>query len=208
MSGCTRNHTGYRTRLSVYFTTVTPPSATVHLRADAQRNRDAVLTAAKEVFGEQGLEAPLNEIARRAGVGQGTLYRRFPTREALIEAIADDNLAALSDLAERTQDRPDAFIELFLGAVELQRQNQGFTDMLAKSPHAERVLRKRRARFLATVEGPLRRSQQANLIRADLTPQDVRLLLYMLGAANRCADQRDGHGRALELVLDALKPSP
>lgn len=184
-------------------------TTTAHLRADAQRNRDAILTAAKEVFGEQGIEAPLNEIARRAGVGQGTLYRRFPTRQALIEAIAEDYLAVLSDLAERTQDQPDAFIKWFLGAAELQTQNQGLKDLLVRSPPAERVLRKLRSRFLATIEGPLRRSQEANLIRADLTPQDVRMLLYMLGAAaSRFADERDAHARALELVLDALKPSP
>ncbi|MCA1690534.1 MAG: TetR/AcrR family transcriptional regulator, partial [Actinobacteria bacterium] len=70
-----------------------------HLRADAQRNRDAILLAAGEVFAEEGLDAPLCEIARRAGVGQGTLYRRFATREALVEAIADNHLAELAELA-------------------------------------------------------------------------------------------------------------
>src|SRR5947209_18997467 len=80
------------------------------LRADARRNREHVLAAAREVFVEQGADAPLDEIARRAGVGIATLYRRFPEREALIRAVVLDVLAGIAEQAQRAlADEPTAF---------------------------------------------------------------------------------------------------
>jgi AcrR family transcriptional regulator len=176
------------------------------LRADAQRNRDAVLAAAREVFARDGLDAPLNEIARRAGVGQGTLYRRFATREALIEAIADDYLAELRELARRAGGGPEAFIVLFEAAVELQGENQGLIDLLASHPLPEQILRRRRDTFLSIFDAPLRTAQAAQLVRADLQTDDVRLLLRMVGAASRYTDLSDGLGRSLALARSALRP--
>jgi AcrR family transcriptional regulator len=176
------------------------------LRADAQRNRDAVLASAREIFAQEGLDAPLNEIARRAGVGQGTLYRRFATREALIEAIADDYLAELRDVARRAGTGPGAFTVLFEGAASLQSENQGLIDLLAAHPLPEQILRERRNAFLSIFEAPLHAAQKARLVRDDLKTDDVRLLLRMVGAASRDTDQRDGFDRSLELVSQALRP--
>jgi AcrR family transcriptional regulator len=176
------------------------------LRADAQRNRDAVLAAAREVFAREGLDAPLNEIARRAGVGQGTLYRRFATREALIEAIADDYLAELREIALRVGTGPQAFMVLFEQAVKLQSKNQGLIDLLAAQPLPEQILRQRRDAFLSIFEGPLRTAQSALVVRNDLQTDDVRLLLRMIGAASRYTDLADGVNRSLELVRAALRP--
>lgn len=177
-----------------------------HLRADARRNRDAVLAAAREVFAATGLDAPLNEIARRAGVGQGTLYRRFPTRQALIEAIVDDYLAELREIAGRVGDGPDAFIALFEEAVELQSENQGLVDLLATYPLPEPTMSERRNAYLSMFAAPLCSAQQAGRVRKDLETDDVSLLLRMVGAAGRDARRPDALSRSLELARGALRP--
>jgi AcrR family transcriptional regulator len=179
------------------------PVADDQLRADARRNRDALLAAAGAVFAEEGLDAPLYEIARRAGVGQGTLYRRFATREALIEAIADHHLAELAEVALRAGDGPEAFFLFFGGAARLQREDRGLIDALAARPLPEHVVRARREAFAGIVEPPLRRSQAAGLARPDLGADDVWLLLRMAGAAARGADE--SAERALELLLPAMR---
>ncbi|HEU0316859.1 MAG TPA: helix-turn-helix domain-containing protein [Solirubrobacteraceae bacterium] len=186
-----------------------------HLRADARRNRDALLAAAAEVFAREGLDAPLCEIARLAGVGQGTLYRRFASRQALIEAIADNHLAELRLAAARAGDGPEAFLAFFRAAVRLQSEDRGLIDLLAAHPLPEPDLLERRRAYLATFTPLLRRAQAASLVRRDLEPGDVRLLLQMMGAATRWAGsggeaggagEAGGRPRALELVLDAMRP--
>src|ERR1700751_6333794 len=84
------------------------PSAKL-MRADAQRNHDAVLAAAKAVFAQAGTDAPMEDVARAAGVGKGTLYRRFPTREHLFAAILQDRVDELDVSARRALDAPDAW---------------------------------------------------------------------------------------------------
>ncbi len=177
-----------------------------HLRADARRNRDALLVAAAEVFARDGLDAPLCEIARLAGVGQGTLYRRFASRQALIETIADNHLAALRLAADRAGDGPDAFLAFFRAAVRLQSEDRGLIDLLAAHPPPESDLVDRRRAYLAIFTPLLRQAQEAGRVRRDLDPGDVRLLLQMVGAATRWADEAGGQPRALELVLDAMRP--
>src|SRR5260370_31162328 len=82
------------------------------MRADAQRNHDAVLAAAKAVFAQAGTDAPMEDVARAAGVGKGTLYRRFPTREHLFAAILQDTVDELDASAQRAVDAPDAWSAL------------------------------------------------------------------------------------------------
>jgi AcrR family transcriptional regulator len=187
-------------------TAMTPVANEPHLRADARRNRDALLLAAGEVFAEEGLDAPLCEIARRAGVGQGTLYRRFATREALIEAIADNYLAELAALARGAGDGPDAFVGFFRGAVALQGESLGLIDLLAARPLPESAVGRRRRAFFSTFTPLLRRAQAAGRVRGDLEPEDVKLLLQMIGAATCGVDQAGSRSRALELALAATRP--
>ncbi len=113
------------------------------LRRDAQRNRDAIVAAAREVFSEQGLEAPLEEIARRAGVGIGTLYRRFPTRVDLVDAVLAGRLRAHVDAAEqalRIGDPWDGFAFYLEQTCQLEASDRGVGDVMSmRFPRATAV---------------------------------------------------------------------
>ncbi len=118
------------------------------LRADAERNRAALLDAAREVFAEQGLEAPLEEIALRAGVGIGTLYRRFPTRTQLVAAALVDKVAQYAEAAEQALSIPDpwaAFVTYVERICDLQADDRGLSDLLSMAlPADEDIERLRR----------------------------------------------------------------
>src|SRR5881296_2266274 len=104
------------------------------LRADAERNRAALLDAAREVFAEQGLEAPLEEIARRAGVGIGTLYRRFPTRLDLIDTILATTIDGMISAAEEGLRMPEpwaGFVHYLEHTGRCQATDRGFNDMMS-----------------------------------------------------------------------------
>ena len=122
------------------------------LRRDAEANRGRILAAAAEAFAELGLEVPVDEIARRAGVGMGTLYRRFPTKSALVEAIFEEHLGRLAALAEeglRDDDPWRGFAGFLEGTVALQAENRGFAAIVAMHLRDEKLLaaaRKRRDR--------------------------------------------------------------
>jgi AcrR family transcriptional regulator len=181
----------------------TLPLPAASLRADARRNREAILAAACDQFVEHGLEAPLCEIARRAGVGQGTLYRHFATREDLIAAIAEQQLAALEDLAGRTAHSPEAFLAIFSQAARPDQLKRDISQLIASLENRTLIGALRR-RFRAIVTEPLHAAQAAGLVREDLTPDDVGILLSMV----RAADERDSAAaeRALGWVLDAMRP--
>src|SRR3954463_16836144 len=102
-------------------------------RRDAQPNRARIIAAPRAAFQERGLEVGVDEIARRAGVGMGTLYRHFPTKDALIDAVVDARFAELTALAEAALETPDAgegFAGVLVSAVELQTTDRGFKDAL------------------------------------------------------------------------------
>jgi AcrR family transcriptional regulator len=183
------------------------------LRADAARNRTRVLDAARLAFAEHGLDVGVEEIARRAGVGKGTLYRRFPTKEALVRAIFEDLLEEIehfADEAEQVEDPGDAFAAFLSAAARMQASNQGFFDVVAQRMGAAALTQEQRLRFLTAAARPLKRAQDANAVRADLVPEDVQLMLRMVGATTRPAPDGRPMGehwpRFLGLLLDAVRP--
>lgn len=180
------------------------------LRADARRNRDAIVAAARRVFAERGLDVPLDLIAREAGVGRATMQRRFPGRDSLIRAIFDDNIAELEQLADAAADSPDAYVDIIKATVAMLVRDLGFVDVFNSRAVPDEVKHHVSSRFRAIVETPLRNAQAAGLIRRDLRVEDTALIVDMLGGAahtygeGRPADRVD---RALSLILDAIQPA-
>jgi AcrR family transcriptional regulator len=184
-------------------------------RADAERNRRALLDAAVEVFGELGLEATVSEIARRAGVGQGTAFRHFPTKEHLIAAVVRDMLDRISDRAEELVDEPDPLLalrELMYAGSQMMISNHGFKDATANSPVLEDPeVQASHERLLAVAAELLARAQAAGKVRADLTGEDIPLLICAVAATD--LPRRDGQPalwqRYFELVFAGMcAPAP
>ena len=187
---------------------MSPPDQSA-LRADARRNRDAIVAAARAVFAESGLEAPLEAIAHRAGVGRATLYRRFPTRDDLVAAIHEDNLDELERIAAHPRDRDRAFVEILTAAARMLAADRGFVEHLRRHPVASQIDRHVSDRFLAIIAQPLRRAQRAGIVREDLSPTDALLVVDMIGGAAVATGPHREPGRvdrALDLLLDALHP--
>jgi AcrR family transcriptional regulator len=157
------------------------------LRADAQQNRSAVLCAAPAVFARMGPEAPLEEVARAAGVGIATLYRRFPTREALIEAVFEAKMAAYADRAEAAAvdalAHPwPAFRDHVSGLVEGQVNDPAFGSVLLRPMQGSCLFARDHERAVAATKLLVRRTKQARVVRRDLHHSDLYLLLVATAA--------------------------
>lgn len=126
------------------------------MRADARRNRKATLSAARRVFAEWGLDAPLDVIAREAGVAWATQHRHFPTRESLVVAIFDENLERLTAVIERTP-AADAYVAGELASVGMMVRDRGFVDLFNQRDVSTDARRDVAARVLSIIEQPLTR---------------------------------------------------
>ncbi|WP_030438133.1 TetR/AcrR family transcriptional regulator [Actinoplanes subtropicus] len=178
------------------------------LRADAERNRAALLAAAREVFGEQGLDASLDEIARRAGVGNATLYRRFPTRRDLIAEVFAGQMTEYVELAELALHEPDpwdAFVGYLTRLFELQAADRGLAELLVSTgfDDDERLSALRTAAQRGASE-VIARAQQAGVLRADFTRRDFGLLMRANAGVVRASLEPDAWRRQLVLLLDGL----
>src|SRR5580765_2398854 len=117
-----------------------PPPAARPLRRDARENLDRILVAARAAFAELGLDAGVEEIAGRAGVGMGTLYRRFPTKDALIDAVFEEHLDRLAAAAEAALQKPDPWeglLDYLATVVRLQSSDRGFSEVLGAHLRSE-----------------------------------------------------------------------
>jgi len=181
------------------------------LRRDAERNRLHILRAARVVFAQRGLEATLDEVAREAGLGVGTVYRRFPNREALIEALFDDGMDEIVRVVEEAEAEPrawDGLRHFMTSVLKMQAADRGLRDVMfsQRSPNPEHdVLRDQ---LKPPLERLVRRAQQEGDLRADLTATDVGVLeVAVLGAAEFAAPGAPGAGRVLvgelQLVTDS-----
>jgi AcrR family transcriptional regulator len=179
-------------------------------RADARRNRALVLAAAQQAFGELGLSVSLAEIARRAGVGAGTVYRHFPTKSDLLEAVMQQRVDRLARLAADHLDAPDAGAAFFAVCTEVIAStpgNQQLCDVVQSDDGWPRALIKSAgARFHRALEALLVAAQQDGAVRADITISDV-LDIFTAGVAIQRRQRPDrALVRGAALVLDALRP--
>jgi AcrR family transcriptional regulator len=150
------------------------------LRVDAERNRARVLDAAREVFAEQGLEASTNEIARRAGVGVATLFRRFPTRDDLVEAVFAEKMSAYAGAITDALAEPDpwhGFCGFMERVCEMQADDRGFADVLTLTFPTAKGLEAERDRSANALTELLDRAKAGGRLRADFAHQDVPLVL-------------------------------
>ena len=184
----------------------TKPSA---LRADARRNRERILEAAVRAFSEKGPDVAIDTIAKAAGVGSATLYRHFPTREALVEAAYRNELARVCDSAAKllADNPPDRAIRLWMDDfIEYLAAKQGMADALRAAvasgadPFAETLDK------LGTALGTLLDAgADAGLLRPDIDPFDVGFSLAGVALITSAPDQRVRAGRLLDLLLDGLR---
>ncbi|GEL93979.1 TetR/AcrR family transcriptional regulator [Cellulomonas composti] len=186
------------------------------LRADAARNRRKVLDAATELFDEQGTDASLEEVARRAGVGVGTLYRHFPTRLALIEAVyraSVDQFVARADELSATRPAGEALDEWVMGFVGYVVRKKGMASALKAGlgPDAAQVMGESRAKLEGAAARLLTAAAEAGSIRSDLEPADLMRAVSGVCMAGVESGDRERTQRVLRLVLDGLRwtaPAP
>jgi AcrR family transcriptional regulator len=155
------------------------------LRSDAERNRQRILRAAGEVFAERGLGATMDEIAARAGVGVGTVYRRYPEKELLIDALFEERIEELARVGERAlaaEDPWQGVVSYLEAALAQQAANRGLRDLLLSSTYGHDRVARARERLAPITAQLLQRAQKDGELRPDLAANDVPLLYLMLGA--------------------------
>ncbi|GHH01111.1 TetR/AcrR family transcriptional regulator [Streptomyces lanatus] len=182
------------------------------MRADAQRNAEKLRTAAAELFRERGLQAPLKEIARRAGVSHGTLYNLFGTREALIDEVvtdlAADRLEEVARHALAQDDAWDGFVYYIETLCELQVTDAAISDVVAgRYPNAERLMALcGRARDAAT--RIIERAHESGALRPDFTGEDLVFVFATNAVLSRAVKDTaapDAWRRGIAFVLDGLR---
>jgi AcrR family transcriptional regulator len=181
------------------------------LRADAQRNRERLLEVAARVFAQAGPDVTLEAIAKEAGVGIGTLYRHFPTREALVDAAYRNELARLCDsvadlIAELPPDKAlRAWMDHF---VDYMTTKRGMGDALrALIASGGDPFSESRVRLTDAVATLLQAGTAAGVLRSDVAPDDVLLSLSGVSLATADPAQREQAGRLLDLLMDGLVTS-
>ncbi|OLF11918.1 TetR/AcrR family transcriptional regulator [Actinophytocola xanthii] len=187
---------------------MTAPGAGVG-RADARQNREAVLRAAAKLFAEDGPEVSLARIAQRAGVGAGTVYRHFPSKEILIEALLARHLDGLVDLSDQWAARAapgDALFGFLLEVIEKWVGRRHVCDALTADrswPHA--MLAAAAERFGEALERLLRNAEQAGAVRPDVRPEDLTALAVGAAALSSAHPNRARGMRLTRLLLDGLR---
>ena len=188
------------------------PEDTVRpLRRDAERNRQRILQVAAEVFNERGLDVSLDEIARYAGVGVGTVYRRFGTKEKLVEALFMDRLDQIAAIADEAFEAPDPWCGLvcFMERMaELMAGNLGLRQMLMFATYGQDLVAVARQRNAPLVYRLVEQAQAAGQIRTDLKQTDIPFIVFILTEAAHLtqAANPDIWRRYLTLVLDGMRP--
>jgi len=180
-------------------------------RADALRNRERVLAAARTALAEEGLDAQMPDIAARAGVGVGTIYRHFPTKEALIAAITEQWFLSLCDLAADRAARPgdpwENFVDQIWTAARMLVADRGLAEIMGQQPVASGAAAVAVARLQEITGGLMDRAKASGAIRADATVADVPTMMCGLGriATIQACGAPVSWERYLTLMLDGLR---
>jgi AcrR family transcriptional regulator len=182
------------------------------LRRDAQRNRESIVAAALAAFAASGVDVSVEEIARRAGVGMGTLYRRFPTKEDLVDAVLEetfDEFVAIAEAAVAKADAWQGFCEFLERSLALHTQNRALKDLVATQEHGRARAAAMRRRLRPLLAQLVQRAQEQGMLRPDFEPQDVALVFWSAGGVieRGGAAAAELWRRYLGLLLDGLRVS-
>ena len=178
------------------------------MRADAVRNRAKIVEAAKAAFAETGLETQMEDVARRACVGVGTLYRHFPTKDALVRALIVDKMERMAEVAGQALEREDAdpweaFASVLWEGARQQQRDRALAQVVASQPPSVfRTAIEEDTQLAARMAELLGRAQRAGLARPDVRPDDIPLVMCGLGAVVQ--NGRSGE-RYLQLMLDGFR---
>lgn len=181
------------------------------MRADARRNREKVLEAARAEFAAQGQDAQMPDIAKHAGVGVGTVYRHFPTKEALVEALVRDHFSRIADLAEQAADRDGDPWANFLTLAEtcgaLCAHDRGLAAAVSGSREILSVIADQETRLRAATTRLLNRAQETGQLREDASVQDVSMLMCSLAYIADMENTRPDFSwrRYLEVAFDGMR---
>jgi AcrR family transcriptional regulator len=181
------------------------------LRRDAERNRQLILQSARVLFAERGLAVSLDEIARHAGVGVGTVYRRFPDKEQLIDALFEARLGEILEVATASLEMPDpwqALVHFIERSMELQVEDRALKELLHSTATGHDRIEHARERIQPIVETVVKRAQDAGVVREDLAVSDLLLLQHAIGEAAEYTREfaPDVWRRVLLIALDGLRP--
>lgn len=195
----------------VYAAPSSTPGEARPLRRDAQLNRQRIIDAAHEVFADRGFAATLDDVAAHAGVGVGTVYRRFPTKEALVLAAFEDRMGDVVALAERALEMPlawDGLVFFLTENVRMQAGDRGLRDLILSLGKHNLPAIEIRLQALATEI--FDRARAEGTLRPDAGATDLPMIFTMLSeVARSCAGARpDAYERYLTLIIDGLRAGP
>jgi AcrR family transcriptional regulator len=182
------------------------------LRKDAARNRERILAAAREVFAERGLEVTLDDIAHHAGVGVGTVYRRFSDKEQLIDALFDERLDAIATRAELALAIDDPWLALegwLVGMLEEQASDRGLREIAFAGQHGRERVGRARARIEPLISSLVDRAHASGQLRSDIVFADMPIIQKMICDVMDITRgvSADVWRRYLAIVLDGLRPA-
>ncbi|MDO9356134.1 MAG: helix-turn-helix domain-containing protein, partial [Solirubrobacteraceae bacterium] len=181
------------------------------LRRDAERNRQLILEAGRQLFAERGLSVTLDDIAERAGVGVGTVYRRFPDRDALVDALFKEKISqvvARAEAAEALDDPWEGLVAFMRGHMLAQQADRAYASVVLTDTHGHEALRRGKAQIAPIVERIVQRAKDAGVVRGDLAFTDIPMLMLMCGSSLDATRDLCPHvwERYFSIVLDGIRP--